>query len=203
MVLGVDVSHYDGLVPWCSAKQSNIEFCFIKASEGMSIIDPYFEQNWKASELAGLLKGAYHFFRGNADPYAQANNFLKVVESQMGHPSDLPAVLDFEIASQGVPVNTQIDYALQWLAVVEKQTQKKPIIYTGPSFIDQLGNPTFFESYPLWIAHYNVSAPRIPKPWETYSFWQYSDNGQIGQSRPFDMNKFNGDYDELKAFGSN
>ncbi|NJL09558.1 MAG: hypothetical protein HC908_03195 [Calothrix sp. SM1_7_51] len=87
-----------------------------------------------------------------------------------------------------------------WLAEVEKiiteQTGKKikPIIYTYPRFwIETLCNPIAFGEYPLWIAHYGVTVPRMPNCWSDWTLHQYE--GDIshvpGVSGQADLNKFN------------
>lgn len=60
--IGVDVSAYQADIDMNALKEQNIEFIYIKASEGSAHKDSRFEENWKNAEEAGLLSGAYHFF---------------------------------------------------------------------------------------------------------------------------------------------
>lgn len=203
MIHGCDTSHYNGLVPWDKLKALGVQFAFLKASEGLSVVDREFSRNWQASEKAGILRGAYHFFRPLSDPYMQANIFLKTVESELGYPADLPAVLDLEVG-QADP-NLLIDGALRWLGVIQKATGKVPIIYASPSFIKEIGSPNMFGGFILWLAEYGVEEPRVPKPWTNWNkaFWQYTENGTFtGINDKFDLDYFNGTYEDLKAIGS-
>ncbi len=48
MVAGIDVSHHQFVVNWTEVAATEIRFCFIKATEGVSNPDPRFPQNWAA-----------------------------------------------------------------------------------------------------------------------------------------------------------
>ena len=45
---GIDVSHYQGVVDWAAVAASGEQFAFAKASEGISVADLYFHDNWAA-----------------------------------------------------------------------------------------------------------------------------------------------------------
>ena len=93
-VRGVDVSSYQGEIDWTTvAAEPNLKFAFLKATEGRSWEDPYFDENWKLTKRAGLRRGAYHFYRPNRDAAEQATFFATVVRLE---PGDLPPVLDVE-----------------------------------------------------------------------------------------------------------
>ncbi len=191
MLKGLDVSHYQGKVNWAKLKLDGVEFAFIKATEGLAIVDSMFHDNWVMSEDAKIPRGAYHFFRPNSDPYGQANVFLKTLEEQLGFKSDLPAVLDFEISGTALSHSAQIQNAINWLEVVESSTKKTPILYTNPSLMQEFGYPEAFAKYPLWISHYGVSTPHVPKQWSTWTFWQSSARAEFGPLVT-DGNYFNG-----------
>ena len=93
-VQGVDVSRYQRTVNWKQLQQEgNVKFAFIKATEGSRYKDPYFDSNWEAAQKAGVLRGAYHFYRANKSARWQAQHFIQTVPLQKG---DLPPVLDIE-----------------------------------------------------------------------------------------------------------
>src|ERR1700730_17095158 len=77
VVKGVDVSHYDGTIDWVAAHGAGIDFAFMKATESTGFPAPTFPANWKNAIAAGVIPGAYHFFRGNVDPTAQADFFVQ------------------------------------------------------------------------------------------------------------------------------
>jgi lysozyme len=173
-VQGIDVSHYQGVIDWGLVAEAGMEFSFIKATEGTSDVDPQFQDNWNGAKAAGLLRGAYHFFQPGEDPQQQAKNFLSVVQTV---PGDLPPVLDVEIPAEASEI---IAGAQVWLAAVAQATAKIPILYTSPGFWANLGaSVTGFSRFPLWVAEYGVTAPKIPEGWTTWTFWQFSESGSV------------------------
>ena len=61
-VMGVDVSSYQAEINMSKLKEQNIEFIYIKATEGSTYQDDRFAENWGNAAKAELLSGAYHFF---------------------------------------------------------------------------------------------------------------------------------------------
>ena len=194
---GIDVSKYQHIIAWeevkaMKAKNIQLGFTFIKATEGIANIDPQFRRNWKKSKDHGLVRGAYHFFIASRDGRMQAENFIDKVELETG---DMPPVLDIEQLN-GTPVSELKKETKEWLSIVENYYQVKPIIYTNIDFYNRYLGPEF-DAYPLWIAHYyQPRQPRIKRGW---LFWQHSDEGRVnGIISPVDFNVFNGDSLEFK-----
>ena len=193
---GIDVSRYQGKIDWekvaaMQERDVRIDFVFIKASEGMLLVDPYFQRNWKKSSDAGLLRGAYHYFKPQKAGLWQANLFLQAVNFESG---DLLPVVDIE--ETGGQSKTQLQKNLQvFLTRVEKKLGVKPIIYTGYQFyLDNLAGD--FDEYPVWVAHYYRAKPKTAVKWK---FWQHSDKARInGIKYPVDMNVFRGEVNDLE-----
>ena len=61
-VRGVDVSSYQGTIDWEVLSSQNIQFAFIKATEGSGFVDPCFVDNLAGASETSLYIGAYHFF---------------------------------------------------------------------------------------------------------------------------------------------
>lgn len=196
-VHGIDVSHYQGTIDWERLRNADIKafpvrFVFIKATEGLSLIDENFNQNFYEARRNSIVRGAYHFFVPDYDAAAQARFFLKQVHLE---PGDLPPVLDVEKIGNLTPARLQ-KAVKQWLDIVEKECGVKPILYTGYKFkLDYLNTPEF-ESYPYWIAHYYVEKLSYKGAWK---FWQHTDCGRVNGIRGYvDCNIFNGSIKELK-----
>jgi len=189
---GIDVSRYQEVIDWDNVKQMKVEnvqinFAFIKATEGVRNKDPYFHRNWKRAKEAGMARGAYHFFIATRSGKTQAENFIKKVELT---PGDLPPVLDVE-ETYGVPPQKLRQRVLEWLQTIEEYYKVKPILYTNVDFYKYYLKDQF-DGYPLWVAHYlQKERPRIYRDW---TFWQHSEQGHVNgiQSR-VDFNVFNGD----------
>jgi lysozyme len=189
---GIDVSYYQGKIDWTkvSAMEEDdvkIDFAFIKATEGLLRIDPYFNRNWREAPKANIICGAYHFFRPQKDGEAQAKFFLQVVNMEKG---DLPPVIDIETLD-GVSKTKMRAELFKFLDYVEMKTGVKPIIYTGLAFYrDNLAG--YVDDYSLWIAHYYQPNLNLDK--QLWQFWQHSDKAKIdGIGHVVDFNVFNGD----------
>lgn len=190
-VKGIDVSKYQGAIDWMKVKNDGVAFAFVRVSDGVNSIDPQFGANWTGAKAAGLLRGAYQYFRPNQDAAAQAELFLDKIGA-LG-PGDLAPVLDVEtLGGQSAAVTRQ--KVRQWIDIVETRTKRKVILYTGYYFWrDEVGNMALPDQ-PLWIAGYTSQCPLIPEVWDKWTFWQYSDAGAVnGISGGVDVNWFNGD----------
>src|SRR5439155_5446340 len=93
---GIDVSHFQGTVAWPAVAAAAIVFAFVKATDGAAHVDEQFEDNWRGIADAGLIRGAYHFFRPRHDVASQVSVFVDAVGS-LGA-ADLSPVLDLEEA---------------------------------------------------------------------------------------------------------
>ncbi|WP_347158866.1 glycoside hydrolase family 25 protein [Pontibacter chitinilyticus] len=194
-VYGVDVSKYQKDIDWQLVRENEVSFAFVKATEGATLQDAYFDRNWQQARQAGILCGAYHFYIPYLKPEVQAKNFIKHVTLQ---PGDLPPVLDVEL--KGRKTKEQLRRDLQvWLRQVENAYGAKPIIYTNYTFYkDYLAG--HFDDYHLWIAHYNVSKLKLEKTNRLkLAFWQHTDGGAVaGIEGVVDCNVFYGSMRDLR-----
>jgi len=200
---GIDISHYQGVVDWAALKASSTEqFVYAKATEGTTIVDPYFHDNWANIKTAGLFRGAYHFFHPDQDAFAQAAFFLEKLTQAAGSilhgPGDLPPALDLETTAGCTP-ETILFGVTKWLEIVGLATGRRPLLYTYTSFWrDTLGNPTALSDYSLWIAQYSAAAPAKIGGWPDYTIWQYGQAQVPGITVKTDVNSFNGTSDQLR-----
>ena len=209
-VPGIDVSYWNAKVDWSKVSAEGQRFVFVKASEGERYMDPTFKDNWAGTKAAGLLRGAYHFFRSNADPGRQADFFINALKAT-GDLGDLPPAIDLE-TNDGQPNQRVITRAKAWMDRVQSAFNKKPIIYSGQYFLQDHfsepggGPPVWVKDYSLWVAQYPSRytpgmKPGLPFGWTQWSFWQYSDKGRLnGIVDKVDLDLFNGTLEELKKF---
>lgn len=185
---GVDVSRYQREVDWASIRSAGITFAFVKATEGVSLVDSFFPQNWSGAQANGISRGAYHYFVAEKDAGVQAVNFLLNVNLA---PGDLPPVLDVEV-TRGKS-GAQIRAGMRtWLTIVEKYTRMKPIIYSNYTFYNKYLKG-HFDDYHFWIASYNTKKKEAV-PEIKWQFWQHTDVGRLdGVAKEIDLNVFNGD----------
>lgn len=198
-VHGIDISRYQNNINWKEVKKMKVDsirinFVFIKATEGKTRIDRYFEINWENAKKNQLIRGAYHFYRPQVNSKLQAENFINSVKLEKG---DLPPVLDIEMLADGFQVSNTIKGLKNWMKIIENHYHMKPILYTNIDFYNNYLRDEGFDEYPLWIAHYYKNKLNISQKWY---FWQHSDKGKVnGIKGDVDFNVFNGNIEELKS----
>ena len=101
-----------------------------------------------------------------------------------------------------VPIAERAPMAVEWLKSVKKETGVTPMVYVSPAFMhDVFENSTLLSPYPVWVAHYTAApVPSVPKPWESWTFWQHTNQGSAaGVTGCVDCNWFNGTAEQLSA----
>ena len=199
-VFGVDVSVYQGEVDWAVLAGQGVDFAFIKATEGSSLQDVRFAENWANAQAAGVRVGAYHFFSYDSPGETQADNFIDAVPVT---PGALPPVVDIEFYGDNLehpPEKEHVHSILDpLLARLEEHYVVKPILYVTYRSYD-LYLREGYEDYPLWC-----SSPMVAPFGRDWSFWQYSHSalldGYYGTERRIDLNVFRGSEEEFRRFG--
>jgi lysozyme len=198
-IRGIDVSYHQDDVSWKQVRRAGVQFAFIRVSDGVTVSDPKFADNWKGARRAGVLRGVYQYFRPEESAIAQADLLIAAVRRD---PGELPPVIDVE--TDGGKSPEQLAARVRaWVERVRSQLAVEPIVYTGPDFWRQRVASADLTSQPLWLAHYTEDAacPTVPLPWLRWTFWQHTDRGNIpGIARPVDLNVFAGDYLALEEF---
>lgn len=195
---GLDLSKWQGQVDFPDLAQRKFAFVFLKASEGANTQDPTYRTNLVQARQIGLRVGSYHFYDSNVAPDEQLQNFFRSVDIQSG---DLPPVIDVETiatnTSQALKAGFTQDVKT-FAQGISDRYKIKPIIYTGRSFANSNNLAATLSEYPLWIADWGVSEPTLPKGWNSWLFWQYTDTGSAkGINGKIDLNLFSGDQDGL------
>ncbi|WP_034450885.1 GH25 family lysozyme [Butyrivibrio sp. AE2032] len=201
-VKGVDVSCYQGDIDWSLLASQDLDFAFIKATEGSSFEDPKFRQNWQEASETGIRTGAYHFFSFESGGDTQAQNFINAVT-----PVDnmLPPVIDVEYYGSFGSVETiDVEAVRKELRVmVDILTEEygiKPVIYVSEETYNTIVKDAFTDCG-LW---YRSVYSDLPDDVD-WVFWQYSNRhrlkGYDGKERFIDMNVFSGNEDEFAKYG--
>jgi lysozyme len=193
-VHGVDVSKWQGPIDWPRVRASGAAFAFIKATEGGDHLDEMFAENWRAAAVAGVPRGAYHFFFFCRTGAEQAAWFIRNVPKERGA---LPPVLDMEWNHKSRTCPARPDAATvraemgAFLAIVGRHYGQRPIVYTTPDFYRDnalAGMP----GVTFWLR--SVAAhPREIYPGQDWAFWQYTGTGAVpGIAGRADINAFAG-----------
>ncbi|MFC7404488.1 GH25 family lysozyme [Georgenia alba] len=205
-VTGVDVSSFQhpsgAAIDWGAVAAAE-DFAIVKATEGMTgnYDNEYFADDFDAAEANGMVVGSYHFADVGTpvrqDALGEAQHYFEVTEGRNGE-GTLPPILDIEDAKGLSPAQLQT-WVSTFLTETERLFGRTPIIYTYPSFWESNMATNDFAEYPLWIAHYDVSAPDIPGGWNDWVMWQYTSTAQVdGIPADTDRNYFAGTEAELR-----
>ena len=177
---GIDVSVHNGSVDWPKVKAAGFTFAYAKCSEGEDYRDPsWTKQRVTDLRAAKIQFGPYHYLRPRAGRSGgtEARWFVKnAYAAGWGKTGDLRPVLDFEETS--LPPAQTIAYLKQAVDEVVRLTGRKPIIYTGSYFWNDHGGKTSW-GCPLWLAAYDVTAPKLPNAWREWTIWQYTATGPV------------------------
>lgn len=174
---GIDLSRWD---PQYNPRVRPVDFAIIKASEGSTWHDPKFAQHVDACNSAGMLVGAYHYYRSGIPWRAQLDNFLGATQGK--ELSKLMA-LDYEKINNTLTVATDRELYEFYRALIALGFV--PIIYLsyneyqlmlrrGASWI---ADPTTRVWVARWYSrqfYYNyATGPGVPQ-WESgICIWQY------------------------------
>ncbi len=192
-VAGFDISSHNGNIDFTSAVKDGMEFVWIKATEGVTFRDRRFSSNHAKAGIAGLKRGAYHFFRFDKDGVEQAINLLETVGDR-----NLELGVAVDVESSGNPEGIDDE-------IIKKR------IFDMVEYLNLRGlAPTLYcnktdyykflaESFPgnsLWICSF--SQDPISAPW---TFWQHNHKGEVkGVKGAVDLNVFGGSREEWSDF---
>ena len=192
----IDIYHGDKVsVDFSVVKSKGIAAVILKATQGISFVDPAFAGRRADARAAGLLVGAYHFMDAQS-PVDQMAHFLSVV----GVTDGILLAVDFEAYERSQPTVVQAATAVM---TVKSVTGRFPVLYTGRYMLTAPN--VMLSQCPLWLAEYGTR-PICPPGWSQWQLWQHTD-GRVGSAPspvpgigPCDRSRFAGTVDQLKAW---
>ena len=220
---GADISRWQhpngALINFEKMHQAGVRFVMIKASDTRDEADAlalkYVMLDRSAAQAAGIFTGFYHYAvlpdvktdeQVIIDAQTQAQKALWRLGSLGGYNErDLPYALDLENNCVRLSGKTCARYlpkthitlgAKTILKIVKEKTDRTPIIYSYPSFLEgAMVRDDELRQYPLWLAQYAINpADPLAQPglkdggcyvhsWtaancsSTWTIWQYSSCG--------------------------
>ena len=176
-----------------------IRYIYVKSTEGATMLNPYYRQDYIAARAHGYKVGSYHFFSTISSAGMQARQFLKYSFLRKG---DLPPVLDVEPTKEQIKKMGGI-YVLfarmrVWLRFVEREAGVKPILYINQTFVNRYLNlaTDLKHNYQIWIARYGEYKPDVH-----LVYWQLCPDGRVrGIHGEVDINVFNGYQEAYDTF---
>jgi lysozyme len=203
---GIDLSNYQPSADMDAVAASGRSFVYVRSGDGLAHDDTKMLAHYQRAGVAGLARGFYHYLRASRSSSDQVAHFLErcqALEDAYGR-AELPPCLDVETADgvdlQGVAAG--VARAVESLAAMGR----RPLLYTMPGFWDTLPQPPLShvpELADLWVAHWDVQAPRIPRGWTRAALWQYSATAVVpGVGGRMDVDRFPGGVAELLLWGA-
>lgn len=220
---GADISRWqhpnDAPIDFVKMHDAGVRFVMIKASDTRDDADAlslkYLIMDRSAAQAAGIYTGFYHYAvlpdvstneQVITDAQTQAQKALWRLGALGGYNErDLPYALDLEnncvrlsgkICARYLPKAQITLWAKTFLKIVKDKTDRTPIIYSYPSFLEgAMVRDDDLRQYPLWLAQYAINpADPLAQPglkeggcfvhsWttancsSTWTVWQYTSCG--------------------------
>ena len=189
---GLDVSNWQGNIDYAQVKAAGIDVVYIKASEGTTYKDPYFERNYANAKANGLKVGFYHFVTATNVQAArnQAQFFASVIS---GKTPDCKLAMDFEQFRGGISVNEINEISKVFLETVQQLTGKEILIYSNLNDAQRVFSRELANQYPLWVAYWGSESGLLNSAsnWQNWEGWQYTSRGIVaGVNGYVDRNRF-------------
>lgn len=177
MIEGVDLSRYQGKVDFDEVRQAGAKYALLKATEGLTYVDPEFYRSAACGAHNAVWVGSYHYFLPDLDPEKQAIHYASIAEDA----TSLRPICDFE-ALRGIAPAEATNRAEAFMAATDELWGAYTILYSYPYFLQPLASKWTGRVSPhrrdLWIAHYTADDnPWLPLPWAEWLIWQYDGDG--------------------------
>lgn len=181
---GIDISNHDHRfgVHWPTEVAAGSQFVYVKATEGITYVNPHFDSDYDAARAAGRFVGAYVYARPDlGDPVGQADHFLRYARFTRDSSTLVPFV-DLEWPYSGVHsgacYNLTPAQMRAWIGAfigrIAAAVGRKPMIYTNTYWWNPCtGHDPSYATYPLDIANYTTRVPVLPAGWTSFTLWQY------------------------------
>lgn len=200
MLNGIDISHHNKLTPALEKIIYQQDFCFMKATEGRTYVDPTFKERlteFEDGKYGNCMPGAYHFARpdnGNSAE-SEALNFVAQVLPHIQENGYM--LLSLDIEGKALQHKLIGAWAHKWLQKVYELTGVRPVVYIQESALGLFNNePNVTTTYGLWCAKHTLDKSKTPKrgKWAFWAFWQW------GIVNGIDQNLFNGNEAALMLY---
>lgn len=191
VLLGIDISKWNGNVNWKEVKKAGVEFVIIRAGYGTGYVDPYFEKNIEAAIENDMLIGIYWFSYAYTyqQAKAEADKCYKTIKKYKKHIT-LPIFWDFEYDSvnhanrKGKSINKKLASGMaDTFCTTIKSKGLHTGIYTNIDYTRRYFTQEVLSKYHTWVAQWTSSCTYK----SNYIIWQCSDNYYIKGKR-FDKN---------------
>lgn len=168
----IDVSHYQDSINMDKEFRNKYRGIIIKMSQYRK--DPRYDYFvWKCQKHNKRFM-AYHFWTNDLD-----SQFQYDIVSNNNH-TKAPIWLDVEDLSFQLTLSMRKNtYLLLELIDMFLSNSIVPGIYTRKNIWEQhIKKNPIFSSLPLWVANYEVDYPLIPRDWNFFDIWQFTNRAK-------------------------
>jgi GH25 family lysozyme M1 (1,4-beta-N-acetylmuramidase) len=191
--VGIDVSKWNGEIDWDKVKNAGVEFAIIRAgyrgsSTGSLVEDPYFEENMRGAQSAGIEIGVY-FFTQAVNEVEAVEEASMVMTLTKNYVMDFPIFIDTEGAggdgrADGLDSYMRTKVCRAFCETLENEGYLAGI-YASRNWYNTQLDMTVLENFSTWLAEYRS----VPLYQGYYDMWQYTSKGKIsGIEGNVDMN---------------
>ncbi|MBQ6818856.1 MAG: hypothetical protein IJP35_04530 [Clostridia bacterium] len=194
VLMGIDVSEWQGNIDWNKVKAAGVDFAILRGwCYGK---DSKFEQNYAGAKAAGIPVGVYCYTYGLTESAITAEMNSLITNCLAGKQFEFPIYVDMECTSyqgnsgwvNGYDINSK-SYNATLMATACNVLENAGYfagMYTYTSFIESyLDVSTLKDRYTMWIADYRATCGYTGP----YDMWQYSATGTVnGIAGQVDMN---------------
>lgn len=195
-VRGIDVSHHNPILNWIEVKNDDVNFAYIKATEGITHDDRNYPYNYKLAKENNVKIGSYHFYNFGVSGREQAKHFIRIAKCESG---DLIPAIDVEHS----PFNPYskdsafVGSVIKELKIMEQVMYEhygvRPMIYTNMDCY-KLYVKDHFPDNPIWISSLNKEPDNV----DNWVIWQFSHHGKLkSHDGDLDLNYFRYTIDRL------
>jgi GH25 family lysozyme M1 (1,4-beta-N-acetylmuramidase) len=174
MIKSIDISSYDEVMDFQKVKEKGISLVWIKASEGVSYVNPLMDKQYKGAKAVGLKVGFYHYMQDSQGD-EQAKFFHNTVK---GYEVDVPYCCDSEERT----VNYALEKTKEFIDYIQSQGLKVILYCDEYYYTHELFSTKIV---PLWVANYEGTTN------VEHIGFQYTNQGVIeGCSEKLDLSDF-------------
>lgn len=190
----IDISNWQKTM---DLRKVSFDAAVIKATEGVTFVDPYCDKFVQQAISLEKPFGFYHFARNN-QPEDEAMFFWENCQNYIGVGIPVLDIEDDRIPNWG-------DYAQRFIDKFHAITGVWPMVYCSASNLTKFYGYPLCETCGLWVAGYPLGyhaltfgmVPDFPydvSPWKFAAMWQFTSTGHLdGFDENVDLNVFYGD----------
>lgn len=185
-ILGIDVSHHQGVIDWDAVKGSGVKFAIVRVSYSTRRDDTQFERNISECERLGIPHGVYIYSLATSIDEA-ISEAEKVIGALNGRKLEMPVFYDLESERTRNCSSDVIQAIATSFCKKIEESGYKTGIYANKNWFTNILKGEYFDKCLKWVAQYN---DKLTYSAENIMMWQYSSDGAVnGIKGRVDMNK--------------